>query len=90
MCGFLSQTIIIARYSGAISVCSIKNLKNLLGTSPEFLYGQPQISELNATRGFLCLDCEIYITSTKRNRDSTGEGKALGEYILKLSSIQIT
>ncbi|XP_043477356.1 neuroblastoma-amplified sequence-like [Leptopilina heterotoma] len=70
------QTIIIARYSGSVSVCSIKNLKNLLGTSPEFLYGQPQVSELNAGRGFLCLDCEVFITSTKRSRESSIGGQS--------------
>ncbi|KAL6266607.1 hypothetical protein P5V15_003452 [Pogonomyrmex californicus] len=63
------QAIIIARYSGSTSVCSTWNLKNLLGISPEFLAGQPQICELGLEKGFLCLDCEIFITSKKRNRE---------------------
>ncbi|XP_076245721.1 NBAS subunit of NRZ tethering complex [Calliopsis andreniformis] len=71
------QAIIVARYSGSTSVCSIKNLKNLLGTSPEFLAGQPQICELGPDRGFLCLDCETYITSKKRNRETSPEGQIL-------------
>ncbi|KZC12834.1 PREDICTED: neuroblastoma-amplified sequence-like [Dufourea novaeangliae] len=69
------QTIIIARYAGSISVCATKNLKNLLGTSPEFLTGQPQICELGSDRGFLCLDSETFITSKKRNRESNVEGQ---------------
>lgn len=80
------QTIIIARYSGSVSVCSIKNLKNLLGTSPEFLYGQPQVSELNAGRGFLCLDCEVFITSTKRSRESSIGGQSGKNEIQKLEN----
>ncbi|XP_076751683.1 NBAS subunit of NRZ tethering complex [Xylocopa sonorina] len=69
------EAIIIARCSGSTSVCSTNNLKNLLGSSPEFLAGQPQICELGPDRGFLCLDCETYITSKKRNRESTAENQ---------------
>ncbi|KAF7386326.1 hypothetical protein HZH68_013458 [Vespula germanica] len=72
-----NQAIIIARYTGSISVCSTKNLNNLLGSSPEFLAGQPQICELGPGRGFLCLDCESYVTSKKRNRESNTEGQLL-------------
>ncbi|KAM0725693.1 NBAS subunit of NRZ tethering complex [Formica fusca] len=65
------QAIIIARYSGSTSVCSTWNLKNLLlGISPEFLAGQPQVCELGSEKGFLCLDCETFITSKKRSRES--------------------
>ncbi|XP_012141773.2 NBAS subunit of NRZ tethering complex isoform X2 [Megachile rotundata] len=69
------EAIIIARYSGSTSVCCTQNLKNLLGTSPEFLAGQPQICELGPERGFLCLDCETFITSKKRTRESNAEGQ---------------
>lgn len=71
------EAIIIARCSGSTSVCSINNLKNLLGASPEFLAGQPQIYELCSDRGFLCLDCETYITSKKRNRESNTDCQTL-------------
>ncbi|XP_072751649.1 NBAS subunit of NRZ tethering complex [Anoplolepis gracilipes] len=65
-----NQAIIIARYSGSTSVCSTWNLKNLLlGISPEFLAGQPQVCELGSEKGFLCLDCETFITSKKRSRE---------------------
>ncbi|XP_046481059.1 NBAS subunit of NRZ tethering complex [Neodiprion pinetum] len=70
-----NHSVIIARYCGSVSVCSIKNLRNLLGASPEFLYGQPQISELCPDRGFLSLDCETFLTSKKRSRDSTNESQ---------------
>ncbi|XP_036139993.1 neuroblastoma-amplified sequence isoform X2 [Monomorium pharaonis] len=64
------QAVIIARSSGSTSVCSTWNLKNLLGASPEFLAGQPQICELGLEKGFLCLDCETFVTSKKRSRES--------------------
>lgn len=66
---FFSKAVIIARYSGSTSVCSTLNLKNLLGISPEFLAGQPQICELGSEKGFLCLDCETFVTSKKRSRE---------------------
>jgi hypothetical protein len=75
------QTVIIARYSGSISVCSINSLQNLLGTSPEFLYNVSQIAELGEDKGFLCLDCEIVVTSTKRNRESNSEAHTSGNYL---------
>ncbi|KDR17610.1 Neuroblastoma-amplified sequence, partial [Zootermopsis nevadensis] len=59
------QAVIIARYSGAISVCSVANLRNLLGESPEFLAGPPQVSSLCSDHGFLGLECEITFTSKK-------------------------
>jgi hypothetical protein len=59
------QAIIIARYSGAISVCSVANLQNLLGDSPEFLAGPPQVSSLCSDQGFLALECETKHTSKK-------------------------
>ncbi|XP_068083289.1 NBAS subunit of NRZ tethering complex [Anabrus simplex] len=60
------QAVIVARYSGAVSVCTVRNLCNLLGESPEFLAGQPQISALCNDRGFLGLECESILTSVKR------------------------
>jgi hypothetical protein len=59
------QAVIIARYSGAISVCSVSNLRNLLGESPEFLAGPPQVSSLSSDHGFLGLECETTFTSKK-------------------------
>jgi hypothetical protein len=69
-CGFIKkmcvlQVVIIARYSGAVSVCCLANLRNLLGESPEFLAGPPRISSLCSDHGFLGLECESKLTSKK-------------------------
>lgn len=56
--------VILARYSGAVTVSSINSLRNLLGESPEFLEGVPQISE-SYDRGFLGLEVESRV-NTKR------------------------
>nr|CAD7605992.1 unnamed protein product [Timema genevievae] len=60
------QAVIIARFCGAVSVCAVANLRNLLGESPEFLAGQPQVSALCNPQGFLSLECESLLTSNKR------------------------
>jgi hypothetical protein len=69
-CGYIKETcllqvVIIACYSGAVSVCSVANLRNLLGESPEFLAGPPRISSLCSDHGFLGLECESTLTSKK-------------------------
>ncbi|KAJ8683328.1 hypothetical protein QAD02_019120 [Eretmocerus hayati] len=71
------SAVIIARYCGSVSVCSITNLENFLGYRPEFLHNHPQIAELGGARGFLCLDCEVTVFSMKRNRDSNSEDQTL-------------
>ncbi|KAF7993079.1 hypothetical protein HCN44_005860 [Aphidius gifuensis] len=71
--------IIITRYCGTVTVCSMNNLTNLLGNNPEFLYGQPQISEFNIGKGFLCLDCETIINSKKRNNTKSNNSADLSD-----------
>ena len=57
-----------------MSVCAVNNnLQNLLGESPVFLAGQPQISALYVTRGFLSLECEILITAKRRTHNTQDE-----------------
>lgn len=76
---------IVARYSGSVTVCSVTNLENLLGNSPEFLYTHPQIEELGDIRGFLCLDCEVTVTGTKRIREPNNENLGSGRLFLHLA-----
>lgn len=60
------QKIIIARKNGAVTVCEINELRNLLGESPEFLCSEPRLSPVCSERGFLALECESSYLSTKR------------------------
>ncbi|KAF4531011.1 hypothetical protein B566_EDAN009755 [Ephemera danica] len=58
------NVLIIARYSGAVSVCSTTDLHNLLGEYPEFFAGPPQVSAASCDgRGFLSLECEVNVSS---------------------------
>ncbi|XP_071535636.1 NBAS subunit of NRZ tethering complex-like [Panulirus ornatus] len=65
-------SVILARYSGAVTVSSVNSLRNLLGESPEFLEGVPQISEAY-DRGFLGLEVESRV-NTKRLLTTSNEG----------------
>ncbi|XP_069692436.1 NBAS subunit of NRZ tethering complex-like isoform X2 [Periplaneta americana] len=67
------QAVIVARHSGAISVCSVGSLRNLLGESPEFLAGPPQVSALCSDHGFLGLECETVLTSKTWSWDDSSE-----------------
>ncbi|KAK7075433.1 hypothetical protein SK128_009663, partial [Halocaridina rubra] len=58
------SAVILARYSGAVTVSSVNSLRNLLGDSPEFLEGVPQISE-SYDRGFLGLEVESRLNSKR-------------------------
>jgi hypothetical protein len=41
------QDIILSRFSGAVTVCDIENMENLLGKKPEFFQGTPRVSYNN-------------------------------------------
>ncbi|XP_069188396.1 NBAS subunit of NRZ tethering complex-like isoform X2 [Procambarus clarkii] len=71
--------VILARYSGAVTVSSVNSLRNLLGESPEFLEGVPQISEAY-DRGFLGLEVESRVNS-KRLLTTSNEGSDEEEYV---------
>ena len=52
--------IIMARCSGAVSVCSLKTLKNMLGTSPEWFEPMPRVTEAY-DGGFLGLEVNMFL-----------------------------
>lgn len=49
---------IIARKNGAVSVCDINNLCNMLGETPEFVHGEPKLSPISTQKGILVLERE--------------------------------
>ena len=52
------QAVILARCTGAITVSSIKTLKNLLGTNPEWLEPAPHVGPVH-DGGFLGLEVSL-------------------------------
>ena len=55
-----NNSVILARCSGAVSVCGIENLDNKLGSSAEFFDGSPRISP-SFENTFLGLECEVKV-----------------------------
>uniref|UniRef100_A0A8C6AAF1 NBAS subunit of NRZ tethering complex n=1 Tax=Marmota marmota marmota TaxID=9994 RepID=A0A8C6AAF1_MARMA len=60
------SAVILARCSGALTVSSVKTLKNLLGKSCEWFEPSPQVTAAH-DGGFLSLECEIKL-APKRSR----------------------
>ncbi|XP_014445107.1 neuroblastoma-amplified sequence isoform X2 [Tupaia chinensis] len=60
------SAVILARCSGALTVSSVKTLKNLLGRSCEWFEPSPQVTATH-DGGFLSLECEIKL-APKRSR----------------------
>ncbi|XP_026530082.1 neuroblastoma-amplified sequence [Notechis scutatus] len=65
-------SVILARCSGALTVSSVKNLKNLLGKSCEWFESAPQVTSAHEG-GFLCLECEVKF-APKRLRSESRPG----------------
>lgn len=62
-----NNEIILSRFSGAVSVCDIENLANLLGKKPEFFQGTPQITCAHDGT-FMVLECESNVLPAKKSR----------------------
>ena len=59
------EAVILARCTGAVTVSSIKTLKNLLGTNPEWFEPAPHVGPVH-DGGFLGLEV-LYIGPVKQN-----------------------
>ncbi|XP_067400847.1 NBAS subunit of NRZ tethering complex isoform X2 [Emydura macquarii macquarii] len=74
------NAVILARCSGALTVSSVKTLKNLLGKSCEWYESSPQVTSTH-DGGFLSLECEIKLApkrlrlESRPGEDEGGEGE---------------
>ncbi|XP_075215601.1 NBAS subunit of NRZ tethering complex-like isoform X2 [Lycorma delicatula] len=73
------EKLIIARKNGAVSVCELNELHNLLGDNPEFLCGEPALSTVCTDRGFLALECDTQLLSSKRKPQYASQQQELEE-----------
>ncbi|XP_077167102.1 NBAS subunit of NRZ tethering complex isoform X2 [Paroedura picta] len=71
------SAVILARCSGALTVSSVKTLKNLLGKSCEWFESSPQVTSAH-DGGFLSLECEVKL-APKRLRLESRPGDDGGE-----------
>ncbi|XP_075057514.1 NBAS subunit of NRZ tethering complex isoform X2 [Mixophyes fleayi] len=71
------NAVILARSSGALTVSSVRTLKNLLGKSCEWFEPSPQVTAAH-DGGFLSLECEVKL-APKRSRLESRAGEEFGD-----------
>uniref|UniRef100_A0A8B9FVP3 NBAS subunit of NRZ tethering complex n=1 Tax=Amazona collaria TaxID=241587 RepID=A0A8B9FVP3_9PSIT len=71
--------VILARCSGALTVSSVKTLRNLLGKSCEWFESSPQVTSAH-DGGFLSLECEIKLVPKRLRLESRLGDEDEGEY----------
>ncbi|XP_061316824.1 NBAS subunit of NRZ tethering complex isoform X3 [Pezoporus flaviventris] len=71
--------VILARCSGALTVSSVKTLRNLLGKSCEWFESSPQVTSAH-DGGFLSLECEIKLVPKRLRLESRPGDEDEGEY----------
>ncbi|XP_062981250.1 NBAS subunit of NRZ tethering complex [Elgaria multicarinata webbii] len=72
------NAVILARCSGALTVSSVKTLKNLLGKSCEWFESSPQVTSAH-DGGFLSLECEVKLAPKRLRLDSRPGDEDEGE-----------
>ncbi|KAF6321497.1 NBAS subunit of NRZ tethering complex [Rhinolophus ferrumequinum] len=72
------NAVTLARCSGALTVSSVKTLKNLLGKSCEWFEPSPQVTATH-DGGFLSLECEIKLAPKRSRLEARGGEEDEGE-----------
>uniref|UniRef100_A0A8C0BT35 NBAS subunit of NRZ tethering complex n=1 Tax=Buteo japonicus TaxID=224669 RepID=A0A8C0BT35_9AVES len=72
------NSVILARCSGALTVSSVKTLRNLLGKSCEWFESSPQVTSAH-DGGFLSLECEIKLVPKRSRLESRPGDEDEGE-----------
>ncbi|XP_063899549.1 NBAS subunit of NRZ tethering complex-like [Helicoverpa armigera] len=62
-----NEEIIVSRFSGAVTICDIETMANILGKKPEFFQGSPKITCAHAGT-FMVLECESNVLPAKKSR----------------------
>ncbi|XP_046770971.1 neuroblastoma-amplified sequence isoform X3 [Gallus gallus] len=73
-----NSSVILARCSGALTVSSVKTLRNLLGKSCEWFESSPQVTSAH-DGGFLSLECEIKLVPKRLRLESRPGDEDEGE-----------
>ncbi|VVD02485.1 unnamed protein product [Leptidea sinapis] len=61
------EEIILSRFSGAVSVCGIQDMTNILGKRPEFFQGAPWVRCAH-DGAFVVLECESNVLPAKKSQ----------------------
>ncbi|XP_039281626.1 neuroblastoma-amplified sequence [Nilaparvata lugens] len=73
------EKLIIARRNGAVSVCELEGLRNILGDKPEALAGATMLSTTCTEKGFLALESEFKIISSKKRHQQSEQQEEVSD-----------
>ncbi|KAH9631606.1 hypothetical protein HF086_006598 [Spodoptera exigua] len=62
-----NEEIIVSRFSGAVTICDVETMANILGKKPEFFQGTPQVTRAHAG-ALMVLECETNVLPAKKAR----------------------
>ncbi|CAH1639382.1 unnamed protein product [Spodoptera littoralis] len=62
-----NEEIIVSRFSGAVTICDIETMANILGKKPEFFQGAPQITRAHGGTAMV-LECEGHVLPARTAR----------------------
>ncbi|XP_026319557.1 neuroblastoma-amplified sequence-like [Hyposmocoma kahamanoa] len=84
-----NEEIILSRFSGAVTVCDIKDMINILGKKPEFFQGAPHVTcALDGT--FMVLECETNVLPAKKSNSSESMEVVQAECEVEDSMLDLT
>ncbi|CAG9580984.1 unnamed protein product [Danaus chrysippus] len=73
-----NEEIILSRFSGAVSVCGLEDMANILGKGPEFFEGTPQVSCAH-DGSLLALECESSTVPHKHQNSEVSKDETESE-----------
>ncbi|XP_060808469.1 NBAS subunit of NRZ tethering complex [Amyelois transitella] len=62
-----NEELIVSRFSGAVSICNIADMVNILGKKPEFFQGAPKVTRAQ-DGAFMALECESNVLPARKSR----------------------
>ncbi|XP_053611454.1 NBAS subunit of NRZ tethering complex-like isoform X2 [Plodia interpunctella] len=62
-----NNELIVSRFSGAVSICNIEDMVNILGKKPEFFQGAPKVT-CAQDGAFMVMECETNILPVRKSR----------------------
>ncbi|RVE47807.1 hypothetical protein evm_007562 [Chilo suppressalis] len=84
-----NEELILSRFSGAVTVCSITDMVNLLGKKPEFFQGTPQVTCAH-DGAFMALECESNVLPAKKSRSDESMEVVKAEADVEDSMLDLT
>lgn len=84
-----NEEIILSRFSGAVIVCNIENMMNILGKKPEFFQGTPQVTCAHDGT-FMVLECESNVLPAKKSRGNESMEVVRAETVAEDTMLELT